>query len=156
MAGKFSEKSAAHPPLDINLCSGAGGLALGLAQAGFTQYDFYDKDQVACDTLRHNFGTALPTLNGRVFEGNLAEVGWLSNTSEPRLLAVGAPCQPFSRGGSHRGPADGRNLFPLVVNAVRVLRPQAVLIENVRGLERGAMSRILNMLWISCVFQTSS
>lgn len=135
--GEFSEKSAAHLPVDINLCSGAGGLALGLAQAGFTHFDFYDKDQVACDTLRHNFGTASPTLKGRVFEGNLAEVGWLSNTSKPRLLAVGAPCQPFSRGGSHRGPADGRNLFPLVVHAVRALRPQAVLIENVRGLERG-------------------
>ena len=44
-----------HSPLDINLCAGAGGMALGLAQAGFGPTEFYDKDADACTTIRHNF-----------------------------------------------------------------------------------------------------
>ena len=53
-----------------------------------------------------------------------------------RLLAAGAPCQPFSLAGKHRASEDGRNLFPEVVRAVRELKPAAILIENVRGLLR--------------------
>jgi len=52
------------------------------------------------------------------------------------LLAGGAPCQPFSLGGRHRGDGDGRNMFPEVFRAIRALRPKIVLLENVRGLRR--------------------
>ena len=51
-------------------------------------------------------------------------------------MAAGAPCQPFSLGGIHRGDEDNRNLFPEVFRAVREARPRAVLVENVRGLMR--------------------
>ena len=40
--------------VDINLCAGAGGMALGLARAGFAPREFYDKDRDACETLRLN------------------------------------------------------------------------------------------------------
>ena len=49
-------------------------------------------------------------------------------------------------GGSRRGPRDHRNLFPAILQAVRILRPQAVLIENVRGLDRGAQVPYLNYI----------
>ena len=123
--------------VDINLCAGAGGLALGLRQAGFNQSNLFDKDPVACATLSHNVLSANPTLQGIVFEGDLTEIEWAWRGNEVRLLAAGAPCQPFSMGGSRRGPVDDRNLFPTILSAVRALRPRAVLIENVRGLERG-------------------
>lgn len=92
----------------------------------------------ACETLRHNIRRDPPsTLRGHVSEGDLSRIDWISNGREVRLLAAGTPCQPFSRGGAKRGHADERNLFPTILKAVRVLRPRAVLIENVRGLERG-------------------
>ena len=121
-------------PIDVNLCSGAGGLALGIAQAGFSTLDFYDKDHSACETLSYNISGHLPTLSGRVFEADLKEIEWIPTVARVRLLSVGTPCQPFSRGGVRRGQEDVRNLFPEVLNVVRVLRPRAVLIENVRGL----------------------
>jgi DNA (cytosine-5)-methyltransferase 1 len=52
------------------------------------------------------------------------------------LLAAGAPCQPFSLGGKHAGDGDARNMFPQVFEAVRALRPRAIMLENVRGLRR--------------------
>ena len=137
-------------PVDINLCAGAGGLALGLAQAGFALSEFYDKDRDACTTLRHNLRNAPFAVSGRVIEGNLTEVEWIPNCGQVRLLAVGAPCQPFSMGGSRRGHEDERNLFPMILRAVRTLRPRAVLIENVRGLGGAAhqtyLEYILNQL----------
>ena len=123
-------------PFDINLCSGAGGLALGLAQSGFGPFDFFDRDRGACETLRHNIGNKRPSLRGRVFEGDLTHLAWLDDLAPVRLLTAGPPCQPFSAGGSRKGHEDERNLFPSVLEAVRVLRPRAILIENVRGLER--------------------
>ena len=123
-------------PIDINLCSGAGGLALGLSEAGFDCIDLYDKDSTACETLRHNLQVNPHCLKGRVFQGDLTEVEWMRRSRAVRLLAVGAPCQPFSAAGARRGHRDSRNLFPTVLSAVRMVRPKAVLVENVRGLER--------------------
>ena len=123
--------------VDINLCVGAGGMTLGLAQAGFAPTEFYDKDRDACATLRHNLRTAPLTLSGRVIEGDLSQVEWIPNSGPIRLLAAGAPCQPFSMGGSRRGHEDERNLIPKILEAVRILRPRVVLIENVRGLGGG-------------------
>lgn len=129
--------STANPSLvDINLCAGAGGLALGLAQAGFAPSEFYDKDRGSCETLRHNLCESPNVLSGNVSEGDLSEIEWIPSRHRVRLLAAGAPCQPFSRGGAHRGHEDERNLFPTILKAVRLLRPRAVLIENVRGLNR--------------------
>jgi DNA (cytosine-5)-methyltransferase 1 len=55
---------------------------------------------------------------------------------EIALVCGGPPCQPFSVGGKHAGHKDVRDLFPEAVRAVRELRPQAFLLENVKGLTR--------------------
>lgn len=122
--------------LDLDLFAGAGGLAIGLEKAGFAPLHLYEKDGFACETLRRNAGSAKPTLAAEIKEGDVREVNWESISSPVRLLAAGAPCQPFSLGGRHLAEQDGRNLFPEVFRAIRALRPQAVLLENVRGLVR--------------------
>src|SRR5438132_4882250 len=122
--------------VDIDLFAGGGGLAIGLRAAGFSPADLYEIDRVACDTLRHNSTSQEPTLVGRVYEEDVTTTDWRRVGQPVRLLAAGAPCQPFSLGGKHLADRDGRNLFPEVLRAVRELRPQAVLLENVRGLLR--------------------
>src|ERR1700679_1953215 len=125
--------------IDINLFAGAGGLATGLSMAGFSPLYLYEKDAKACETLRSNVVSANPTLKASVFEKDVKEINWDEFPQEVRLLAAGAPCQPFSLGGKHRACEDGRNLFPDVVRAVRELGPAAVLVENVRGLLRDGL-----------------
>lgn len=132
--------------IDINLCCGVGGLALGLGRAGFRSFDFFDNDEKACATLRHNIADGSCLIHGRIFEGDLFLTEWLPAGRNIRLLAAGTPCQPFSIGGLRRGHDDTRNLFPTLLQAVRALRPRAVLIENVRGLDRGSHKPYLDYL----------
>ena len=127
--------------IDIELCAGGGGLGVGLKRAGFDAAWFFESDKRACDTLRRNITSAQPTLSGIVYgekEGDIKNVEWRKVRDEVRLLAAGSPCQPFSLGGKHLANADGRNLFPDILRAVRELRPKAVLLENVRGLLRAS------------------
>lgn len=125
--------------IDIELCAGAGGMAIGLHRAGFNSARFYEIDKHSCDTLRRNITSINPTLNGVVCgerEGDIKEVDWRLVRGAIRLLSAGSPCQPFSLGGKHLAEADGRNLFPDVLRAVREMQPKVVLLENVRGLLR--------------------
>ncbi len=124
--------------IDLDLFAGAGGLAIGLKTAGFAPTQMYELDKHSCDTLRVNVNGDRATITGEIHEGDVQKVDWSTITDTVRLLAAGAPCQPFSLGGKHRAQHDGRNLFPEVLRAIRALRPQAVLLENVRGLVRKA------------------
>jgi DNA (cytosine-5)-methyltransferase 1 len=50
------------------------------------------------------------------------------------LVAGGVPCPPFSKAGKQLGADDARDLFPQAIRVVDKTRPQAVMLENVRGL----------------------
>src|SRR4051812_43479221 len=115
--------------IDIDLFAGAGGLAIGIHDAGFGPLNLYEKDEIACSTLRHNTSDAKRTIIGTVVSMDVKDVAWNPLQGKVRLLAAGAPCHPFSLGGKHKASNDGRNLFPEVVRAVRELNPQAVMVE---------------------------
>jgi DNA (cytosine-5)-methyltransferase 1 len=119
--------------IDIELFAGAGGLAIGLQNAGFSPLHIFERDKHACETLRNS-----KALKCVVHEGDVCLVDWKPYANRVKLLSAGAPCQPFSLAGKHRAENDGRNLFPEVLRAVRETRPKGVLIENVRGLLRHA------------------
>jgi DNA (cytosine-5)-methyltransferase 1 len=113
----------------LELFCGAGGLALGLDDAGFEHVALVEFNKHACATIRRNRDWPLLEMDVRQFD--------FEHCAENiDLLAAGAPCQPFSLGGRHRGDEDGRNMFPEVLRAIRGLRPKAVLVENVKGLTR--------------------
>jgi site-specific DNA-cytosine methylase len=131
------------PPefIDVEIFAGAGGLAIGLYSAGFTDAFFYEIDEHSCETLSHNICSQSPTLSGVVHQFDvtgLRDFRWRRLRLPVRLLAAGSPCQPFSLGGKHLADQDGRNLFPQILRAMRNLNPQVVLLENVRGLLRAS------------------
>lgn len=118
----------------VELFAGAGGLALGLTQAGFQHLAVIERDAEACTTLRHNKVRVPEMVDWSIVEADARDVDYGVWSGGVTLLSAGAPCQPFSRGGKQRGDADERNMFPEVLRAVRELRPDAVVIENVKGL----------------------
>jgi DNA (cytosine-5)-methyltransferase 1 len=61
---------------------------------------------------------------------------WDDYRNTATVVAGGAPCQPFSIGGVHRGDEDSRNLWPDFIDVVDRVRPLAAIGENVRGLTR--------------------
>jgi len=129
------DPSTASRYSSVELFSGAGGLALGIEQAGFRHRALVELDDHACDTLERNAraGTVVSP-PWPVHRGDVREFDFSPYAGTTTLLAGGAPCQPFSLGGLQRGDTDRRNLFPDVFRAVRALRPEAILFENVRNL----------------------
>ena len=113
----------------LELCAGAGGQALGLEQAGFAHTGLVEIDRYCCDTLRLN------RPNWNVFEKDLGLFLNEDATAHKNidLLAGGLPCPPFSVAGKQLGAKDERNLFPVALDMIDMLRPRAVMIENVRG-----------------------
>lgn len=123
-------------PSSIDLFAGAGGLALGIHQAGFSSVGLVEFNKHACETLRMNADSLNVGTRWPVFESDARIVRYRNLTNSVELLAGGAPCQPFSLGGKHLGDEDGRNMFPEVFRAIRALRPKTIMLENVRGLTR--------------------
>lgn len=113
----------------VELCAGAGGQALGLERAGYNHQALVEIDRHCRDTLKLN----RPTWN--VVDGEQADVARFDGRpyKGTDLLAGGLPCPPFSVAGKQLGHADERNLFPDALRLVDEIRPQAVMIENVRG-----------------------
>jgi DNA (cytosine-5)-methyltransferase 1 len=126
-AGGRQTETQARGLTTLELCAGAGGQALGLEQAGINHACLVELDPYACATLRLNrpqwtvHEGDLNTFDGSSYEG-------------VDIISGGLPCPPFSVAGKQLGTKDERNLFPAMIRLVDQLRPQAVMIENVRGL----------------------
>lgn len=113
----------------VEICAGAGGQALGLERAGFEHALAVELDGSASNTLRHN-------RPWKVAEGDVANPDvWNPTAFEGvNLLAGGVPCPPFSIAGKQLGAVDERDLFAWAVETCRVVKPRALLLENVKGL----------------------
>jgi len=115
----------------LELFSGAGGLAKGLALAGFDHSAFVEFNKYACDSLYENYD------RDKVFFGDIRDYNFeaLSNID---IVAGGPPCQPFSLGGKHKANNDHRDMFPYAIKAIEKLSPKAFVFENVKGLLRAS------------------
>lgn len=120
----------------VELFAGAGGLALGLEQAGFQHIGLVEFNKAAADTLRAN----RPSWNvlhedvAKVAERDL-EVEFGVAKGKLDLLSGGAPCQSFSYAGKRLGLNDIRGtMFYYYAQFLHQLQPKMFLFENVRGL----------------------
>jgi DNA (cytosine-5)-methyltransferase 1 len=137
----------------IELFTGAGGLALGLAGAGFQHLALVERDEHSCETLRENQLRHVGDMSSwQISEQDIERFDFASIPEDIELLAAGVPCQPFSIGGKHRGHEDERNMFPETVEAVRRLKPKAVLIENVRGLKRPSFAKYFGYIQLMVAY----
>ncbi|GGK78325.1 DNA cytosine methyltransferase [Sphaerisporangium melleum] len=123
----------------IEICAGAGGQALGLEKAGFEHELAIELDSNAVRTLRRN-RPAWKVVQGDVADPNVWDpADYAPGDENPDrdpidLLAGGVPCPPFTVAGKQLGANDERDLFAWAVEQVGILKPRAVMLENVRGL----------------------
>ena len=122
----------------VELFAGAGGLGLGVAEAGFEPVAVVERDRWACDTLSEN--RPWPVHQGDVRQFHYGELG------DVELVSGGPPCQPFSMGGKRNAYLDTRNMFPEAIRAVRELEPRAFIFENVKGLRRQTLANYLEYI----------
>lgn len=131
----------------VELFVGAGGLGIGVSQAGFKPVAVMDWDRWACDTLRDNKERGLELVRDwPLHEVDVRKFDFGSIHGDVDLVTGGPPCQPFSMGGRHRAFLDSRDMFPQAIRAVRELKPRAFIFENVKGLTRTSFANYLEYI----------
>ena len=127
----------------VELFAGCGALAFGLSRAGCKPVLVVENDPESIVTLQTNAGKRLAHVTDWPLSATDVRDIAFSDLGRVDVVSGGPPCQPFSIGGKHLGPRDPRNMWPEAVRAVRELRPNGFLFENVRGLLRPAFARYL-------------
>ncbi len=123
----------------IELFAGAGGLALGMENAGLNCVSAVEIDKDAAQTLRIN----RPGWN--IVQDDVANVNF--NTNEADIVTGGFPCQAFSYAGKRLGFEDIRGtLFFEYARIIKQVQPKIILGENVRGLEKHDNGRTLTAM----------
>lgn len=111
----------------VSLFSGAGGLDLGLIQAGHDIIWANDIDKDAVATYTANIG-------GHIHMGDIQDVD-MESLPDCDLIIGGFPCQGFSLANMRRTLDDERNqLYKSFHNAVKTKRPRFFVAENVKGI----------------------
>jgi DNA (cytosine-5)-methyltransferase 1 len=119
----------------IDLFAGIGGFHLALHNVGAECVFASEWDESARLTYETNFAKISPKIftNGN-FVGDIKAVDKKS-IPDFDILCAGFPCQPFSQAGFKKGFADIRGtLFFDIAEIIRVKKPKAFFLENVRGL----------------------
>lgn len=109
-----------------SLCSGIGALDLAVLEVFGGEIVWHAEiDPDACKVLEKRFPGVLNI-------GDIKTVDW-TKVPPVDLLCGGIPCPPWSSAGQRRGIEDERHLWPYVVPALRTLRPDYLLVEQVGG-----------------------
>src|SRR5205085_6856541 len=139
-------------PRSVELFSGAGGLAMGLAYAGFEHAAVVEWDKHSIETMRTNQALGLRHVKDWPLHQMDVRQFSYAGLRTIDLVAGGPPCQPFSIGGKHKGHQDRRDMFPEAVRAVRELAPRAFIFENVRGLLRPSFAKYFEYIWLQLTY----
>ncbi|WP_411079282.1 DNA cytosine methyltransferase [Streptomyces sp. cmx-18-6] len=114
----------------VDVCAGAGGLALGLEKAGFDPALLLDRKAVACETLRLN-RPAWNVLETDLLDFDPAEH---QHTYDVDLLSAGLPRVKSSATVARAETEEELRLLEATVLLAHSIQPRALLIENVPGL----------------------
>jgi DNA (cytosine-5)-methyltransferase 1 len=149
----YAAGASAHSQLkSMEIFAGCGGLALGLARAGFSHDAVVEYDKDAVRTLEDNKLREVEHVrHWEIQHADVREIDYRS-LGTVDVVSGGPPCQPFSIGGKHLGPRDPRNMWPEAIRAIRELRPKAFILENVRGLFRPAFEPYLDYITLQLTY----
>ncbi len=117
----------------ISICSGIGGLDLGVSCVINTRVVCYiEREFSAVEILvakmeegwldKAPIYADLASFNGKPWRGKVG------------LITAGLPCQPFSVAGKRRGESDERYIWPMFFRVIKEVQPAMVFIENVSGI----------------------
>ena len=117
----------------ISICSGIGGLDLGVSYVLDARVICYVEREIK----------AAEILVSRMEEGRLDKAPIYSDLAsfdgnpwrgKVDLITAGLPCQPFSVAGKRRGESDERYIWPTFFRVIREVQPAMVFLENVPGI----------------------
>jgi len=148
----------------VSLFTGAGGLDIGLEQAGFKTVVCVENDINCRETIRFNRpdwllfeegqkfsqGKFEPREPGDIRKIDVNELLKFANLKSGKvgLVVGGAPCQPFSNIGKRKGQEDKYNgdLFHEFVRMVKGIKPRAFIFENVAGITQSKHNDVIKYM----------
>jgi DNA (cytosine-5)-methyltransferase 1 len=132
-------KAATGTIRHLSLCAGYGGIDIGLRRVlpGLRTVCYSEIEIFAINNLVEKMQQCPDLLHPAPIWTNLKtlplrELGEILGSNS--LISGGFPCQPFSCAGARLGDEDPRHLFPYIKNAIRVIQPRIVFLENVQGI----------------------
>jgi DNA (cytosine-5)-methyltransferase 1 len=119
----------------IDLFAGIGGFHIALHNLGAECVFASEWNEYARETYKHNLKKISPDLfESGNFAGDITQVK-KREIPDFDILTGGFPCQPFSQAGHKKGFEDMRGtLFFDIVEIIKVKKPRAFFLENVRHL----------------------
>ena len=131
---------ATDGPVIGSLCTGVAGLDLGVAAVLGGRIAWYSEVDPHAATI---LAARLP---GVANLGDLRAVNFAA-VERPEVLTAGFPCQDISAAGRRAGieKGDRSGLWSSILDAIRVLGPKLVVVENVAALRwrNGGLDRVL-------------
>lgn len=131
---------ATDGPVIGSLCTGVAGLDLGVAAVLGGRIAWYAENDPHAATILAARLPGVPNL------GDLRAVDFTS-VAPVEVLTAGFPCQDISAAGRRAGIEKGARsgLWHTILDAIRLLRPRLVVVENVAALrwKNGGLDRVL-------------
>lgn len=118
----------------ISLCSGYGGIDLGLKRVlpNVRTVAYAEIEAFACENLLARMEGG--QLDAAPIWSDLKSFPWQQFSRLVDIVSGGFPCQPFSSAGKRAGDEDERHLFPYILEGISRCRPAVVFLENVEGI----------------------
>tara|TARA_Y200000002_G_C22647761_1_gene649920 strand:- start:723 stop:1649 length:927 start_codon:yes stop_codon:yes gene_type:complete len=122
----------------IDLFAGIGGMRISLEELGGKCVFSSEIDKYCIQTYKANFGEEP--------HGDITQIEE-KNIPKHNILVAGFPCQAFSQAGLKKGFQDTRGtLFFDIARILEHKKPEAFLLENVKGLRGHDKGRTLNTI----------
>lgn len=126
----------------LELFAGYGGLGIAVSELTGEQVAFVaETDPAASLVLAKRYPHA-PNL------GDVARIDWAALRGQVDIITAGFPCQDISNAGKQVGIDGERSgLWRHAVDAIRVIRPRVVYLENVSAIRSRGLDRVLGDLY---------
>lgn len=148
----------------ISLFTGAGGMDIGLENAGFKTVACVENDKDCIATIQYNRKEWNPFISTekkekrQVIKRAAGDIKMIDaeelllhaglKKGEAALVVGGAPCQPYSNIGKKLGKNDQKNgdLFLEFVRIVKGVSPHGFIFENVSGIAHEKHQEVINYM----------
>jgi DNA (cytosine-5)-methyltransferase 1 len=132
LVNKWKKRETNNDLRAVSLFSGCGGMSLGFKLDGYNVLGYVEKEESFKKIYESNFQST-ERIGSDIKDIRDKEISqWKDSVGDIDIVFGGPPCQGFSLAGK-RDEEDPRNqLFREYARVVRELKPDVILMENVR------------------------